>query len=177
MLKTLFIVLVLAGPAWAQEQTAEPLPTTSCGPDKVEFDVKTDKKQHPTGQAETGKALVYVFADENRDPNVSYIGGPTVRVGVDGTWMGAARYRSYFFFPVSAGGHRICAWWQSSPVGIQKARVATSFSAEAGGVYYFRMVTERREKREPAIRIEPLDSAEGALLIDTSAASTFHAKK
>ena len=132
MLKTLFIVLVLAGPSWAQERAAEPLPTGSCGPDKAEFDVKTDKKQHPTGQAEPGKALVYVFADESRDPHVSYIGGPIVRVGVDGTWMGATRYRSYFFFPVSAGGHRICAWWQSSPVGNQKARVAANFSAEAG---------------------------------------------
>jgi len=173
MLKTLFIVLVLAGPLWAQEQTAESLPTTSCGPDKAEFDVKTDKKQHPTGQVEPGKALVYVFADEKRDPNFSYIGGPIVRVGVDGTWMGATRYRSYFFFPVSAGGHRMCAWWQSSP---PKDRVAASFSAEAGEVYYFRVVTERRQKREPGILIEPLDSAEGALLIESSASSTSHPK-
>lgn len=177
MLKTLFIVLVLAGPAWAQEQTAESLPTTSCGPDKVEFDVKTDKKQHPTGRVEPGKALVYVFADERRDPNVSYIGGPIVRVGVDGAWMGATRYRSYFFFPVSAGGHWICAWWQSSPLGIAKARLAMSFRAGAGEAYYFRVVTERREKKEPGIRIEPLDSAEGALLIESSASSTSHPKK
>jgi hypothetical protein len=55
--------------------------------------------------------------------------------------------------------------------------VAANFSAEAGEAYYFRVVTERREKKEPGIRIEPLDSAEGALLIDSSAASTFHVKK
>jgi len=67
---------------------------TGCGPAKVEFEVKTDKNQHPTGQVEPGKALVYVFDDERRDPRVKYIGGPTVQVAVDETWMGAIRFQS-----------------------------------------------------------------------------------
>ena len=177
MIKTLLVVLLFAGPVWAQEQAADALATAGCGPNKVEFDVKKDKKQHPTGQVEPGKALVHVFGDETRDADVSYFGGPAVRLGVDGAWMGATQYQSYFFFPVSTGGHRICAGWQSNIARFAKVRTAASFSAQAGEVYYFRVVSERRQKREPAIKIEPLDGAEGALLIASSALSTSRTKK
>jgi len=177
MIKTLLVVLLFAGPVWAQEQAADALATAGCGPNKVEFEVKKDKKQHPTGQVEPGKALVYVFGDETRDADVSYIGSATVRLGVDGAWMGATQYQSYFFFPVSTGGHRICAGWQSNFARFAKVRTAASFSAQAGEVYYFRVVFERRQKREPAIKIEPLDGAEGALLIASSALSTSRTKK
>ncbi len=177
MIKTLLVVLLFAGPVWAQDQAAGALAAAGCGPDKVDFAVRKDKKQHPTGQVEPGKALVYVFGDETRDADVSYFGGPTVKLGVDGTWMGATQYQSYFFFPVSTGGHRMCAGWQSSIEKIAKVRTAASFRAEAGEVYYFRVVSERRQKREPAIRIEPLDSAEGALLIASSALGVSKTKK
>jgi hypothetical protein len=163
--------------AYGLEQAADALATEGCGPNKVEFEVKKDKKQHPTGQAEPGKALVYVFGDETRDADVSYISGPIVRLGVDGAWIGATQYQSYFFFPVCTGGHRICAGWQSSIARIAKVRIAASFSAQAGEVYYFRVVSERRLKREPAIKIEPLDGAEGSLLIASSALSTSRTKK
>jgi hypothetical protein len=178
MVKTLLVVLLLfGGPAWAQDQAADALATAGCGPDKVQFEVKTDAKQHPEGQVEPGKALVYVFADERRDPNLHYFGNPTVRLGVDGAWMGAAKYHSYFFFPVSTGGHRMCAGWQSDIARNAKVRTAASFSAQAGEVYYFRLVSDRRQERELTIKIEPLDGAEGALLIASSALSTSKAKK
>jgi hypothetical protein len=177
MIKTLIVVLLFAGPVWAQEQTPDALAAAGCGPNKVEFEVKKDKNQHPMGQVEPGKALVYVFGDERRDANVSYLGGTTVRLGVDGAWIGATQYQSYFFFPVAAGEHRMCAGWQSNITRIANVRTAASFSVQAGEVYYFRVVSERREKREPAIKIEPLDSAEGALLISSSALSTSKTKK
>ena len=92
-------------------------------------------------------------------------------------WERATQYQSYVFFPVSTGGHRICAGWQSNIARFAKVRTAASFSAQAGEVYYFRVVSERRQKREPAIKIEPLDGAEGALLIASSALSTSRTKK
>jgi hypothetical protein len=138
MIKMLLVVLLLALPARAQgqDQATEALPMTGCGPEKVEFDVKTDKKQHPTGQVEPGKALVYVFDDERRDPHSSYWGDMTVKVGVDGTWMGATRYQSYFFFPVDAGVHRMCAGWQSRLQKFAKVHTAASFSVVTGEVNY-----------------------------------------
>lgn len=177
MIKALLVVLLFAGPVWAQDPAANTLASAGCGPGKVQFEVTKDKTQHPTGQLEPGKALVYVFGDEARDPDVSYIGGTTVQLGVDGTWMGATQYRSYFFFPVSSGGHRMCAGWQSRIAKLANIRTATSFSVEAGAVYYFRVVSERRQKRELAIKIEPLDSAEGELLIASSALGTSKTKK
>jgi len=179
MFKTLFVVLLFAAPALvqAQDQATQGLPETGCGPDKTQFDVKRDQKKHPTGQAEPGKAVVYVFDDEKRDPNKSYWGDVTVKVGMDGEWKGATRYQSYFFFPVSAGEHRMCAGWQSRLQRYQKIRTAASFSAGAGGIFYFRVISDLREFREPRIRIEPVDSAEGALLIASSALSTSKAKK
>jgi uncharacterized protein DUF2846 len=176
MIGKFLLVLLFAGPAWAQEQAADPLTAAGCGPSKVQFEVKKNKNLHLTGQAEQGKALVYVFGDEMRDAKVTYFAGPTVQLGVDGAWIGATQYHSYFFFPVDAGEHHMCAGWQSNFARFVRVRTAASFSAEAGKVYYFRVVSEMREKREPAIKIEPLDRAEGALLIASSALSTSKMK-
>lgn len=90
MIRKLFLVPILAVPAWAQEPATDPLTAAGCGPSNVQFDVKKDKNLHPTGQAESGKALVYVFGDETREANVTYFGGPTVRLGLDGEWIGAS---------------------------------------------------------------------------------------
>lgn len=179
MFKTLLFVLFLAVPALAQAQdpSTQGLPETGCGPDKIEFDVKVDKKQHPTGQAEPGKTLIYVFDDEKRDPHSAYLSDVTVKIGVDGAWMGATRYQSYFFFPVSAGDHRLCAGWQSKLQRNEKIRAAASFSADAGKTRYFRVVSDLRDNRQPTIRIEPLDEAEGVLLITNSALSISKTKK
>ncbi len=175
--RPLVVALLFAGPAWAQERAGDALAVAGCGPDGVQFSVKKDAKQHATGQAEPGKALVYVFADETRDPKFHYFGNPIVRLGVDGAWIGATQYHSYFFFPVSIGKHRMCASWQSKVRNIAKVRTAASFSAQAGEVYYFRLVSDRRGGREPELKIEPLDGAEGALLIASSALSTSRETK
>lgn len=163
-MRKLLFLLLFAAPVWAQESTTDPMTMAGCGANKVDFDVKRDKGQHAIGQAEPGKALVYVFADETRDANVSYWGTTTVRIGIDGQWMGATRYQSYFFFPVSTGDHHICAGWQSNFASLAKVRMAASFSAQGGSVYYFRILSESRTERQPAIKIEPVDSAEGAFV-------------
>jgi hypothetical protein len=36
-----------------------------CGPNEAEFNVKTNKNQHPTAPPEAGTALVYVFDTVN----------------------------------------------------------------------------------------------------------------
>jgi hypothetical protein len=178
MTKALLIFLFFAWPGWAmaQDQAADVVAEAGCGPANISFDVKTDKKQHLTGQVEPEKALVYVFADEKRD-QMKYFGSLNVKVGVDGMWIGAFHYQSYFFFPVSAGEHRMCAGWQSSLSMFSKVRAAISFTVEPGKKYYFRIVSERRQDHPSGVAIEPLDSAEGTLLIGTSALSTSKAKK
>ena len=174
----LFLFLLLfAAPVWAQDQAAA-LAAGGCGPDKVKFDVKTDKKQHPTPQPEPGKALVYVVEVEKVDPGLSIDGlHTTTRIGLDGQWVGANHGKSYFFFPVDPGNHNLCANWQSSLGRYSKLASAVTLSAEAGQVYYFRTSVEEKSDRQPGLWLEALDPAEGQLQVGSSSFSTSHPKK
>src|SRR5579871_2170529 len=90
----------LADAAWAR---------AGCGADSVHFDVKVDRKQRPVAQPEAGKAVVYVFEDDQ-----TRSGFPTTRAGLDGKWMGANVPESYFFFSADPGAHRLCSNWQGA---------------------------------------------------------------
>jgi hypothetical protein len=183
MRKVIVIALLLVSPAiaqtvFAQDQAAKARLAAGCGPNELKFDVKTEKKRHPMGQLESGKALVYVFADEDGDNNNSFkIGGLTTRVGLDGSWVGANDYKSYFFFPAEPGEHRLCTSWQSVLKGRTEKSSAASFTAEAGKVYYFRTRTPTNPQPKSLVRLVPVDPAEAQLLIAASAYSTFHLKK
>ncbi len=143
MMKTILAVLVFASPLFAQEPAPAASVRGGCGPSEAYFDVKTDRKQHPVAPADAGKALVYVFEDIER--------GPTMRVGLDGAWIGANKGKSYFFFSVDPG--------------------------EAGKVYYLRTQVYERTERDLNVKFEPVEAAEGQFLISASAFSTSHPKK
>jgi len=60
-------------------------------------------------------------------------------VGLDGQWIGATNGNSYFYFSVDPGEHHLCTNWQGfSFLGKTRAAGALHFTAEPGGVYYFR---------------------------------------
>ncbi len=177
MRKIVFVILLLASPAFAQDGQEKARMAAGCGPNEIKFDVKTDKMRHPTGQPEQGKALVYVFGDENEDNGGFRIGGLTTRIGADGTWVGANNYKSYFFFQVDPGDHRICTSWQSTLKGRTKKSAAMSFAAEAGKVYYFRTKTPVRPQPGELVRLVPVDPAAAQLLIAASAFSTSQVKQ
>jgi hypothetical protein len=142
----------------------------------VAFEVATEKKVHTEGKAEAGKAVVYVFEEERRDPN-QRLGNVTIRIGLDGKWVGADHGKSYFFFPVDPGEHALCANWQSSFRMYSKLASAASVMAEAGRVYYFRASVEERTDYPPGVKIEAVDPAEGKLLVAGSALSSSHPKQ
>ena len=170
---------VFASPAFAQGQAAAARAAAGCGPNEVKFDVKTDKKQYPIGQPESGKALVYVFADESADNGGIHIGGLTTRIGLDGAWVGANRGKSYFFFSVDPGDHRLCTNWQSGVSSRSNLGSATTLSVEAGKIYYFRtshyFIPEGQ--RQVGMKLEPLDATEAQLLIAFCSLSTSRPKK
>jgi hypothetical protein len=147
-----------------------------CGPSNVEFNVKTDKNQHPTSQPAPGKAMVYIFNNLLSSTSIN-IGNVTVRVGLDGEWVGANRGDSYFYFPVAPGDHRICVQWQSGFGRFSKLASAASLSAEPGQVYYLHSIADVRTDNHYNIRVQPLDPAEAILFNANSAFSTFHPKK
>ena len=59
-MKAILIFAVLASCAFAADQAAVSSAESACGPGTIQFDVKTDKSQHPTVLAQDGKALVYI---------------------------------------------------------------------------------------------------------------------
>jgi len=167
---------LFALPALSQDQAAAARTAAGCGPSEVQFDVKTDKKQHPVAQPEAGKALVYVIEAEKADRGVFKIGAVTTRAGLDGSWVGANHGASYFYFSVEPGEHRLCTDWQSSFKSISRLGSAVSFTAEAGKVYYFRVEVHETSNHPLAVKLEPLDSAAAQFLISSSSLSISHPK-
>lgn len=179
-MKTLFAMLLFVAPLLAQDQAAAARAAAGCGPNEVKFSVKTDKKQHPTGQPEAGKAVVYVFGGEDFDIGGMVIGkdGYTTRWGVDGVWIGAGYRNSYFFFPIGPGEHHLCAGRQAS----SKPSAALSFTAEAGKAYYFRTKThhslpKKHDYDRGETELEPVDPAAAQLLIADSPSTVFERKE
>jgi hypothetical protein len=177
MIKTMLAIFLFALPSFAQDQAPVARAAAGCGPSETQFDVKTDKNNHPVAQPEAGKALVFVIEEERRDPDYTYIGAVTTRVGLDGAWVGANHGKSYFFFTVAPGEHNVCVNWQSALGKLAKLGAAVNLTAETGKVYFFRASVEERKERQPAVHLEPVDSAEGQFLISASAHSTSSAKK
>jgi len=183
MVKAMFAFLLLASPVLAQDQATAARAASGCGPAQINFDVKKDNKQHPAGQIEPGKALVYVIATLKTNPGLQIGSSVTTKVGLDSNWVGANRGQSYFFFSVEPGEHQICANWQSSFGSRSKLGSALTFTAEAGKAYYFLTrvyAIDGHGHGEPddySVEFEPIDPAEAQFLISSSPLSISKPKK
>jgi hypothetical protein len=170
-MKTVLIFLLLGSPVLAQDPSTAAPAGGGCGSNDVQFDVVTNRNQHTVAQPEPGKALIYVVEDIER--------GPTMRVGLDGAWVGANKGRSYFFFSVEPGDHHVCTNWQSGVFKKTAMRIgsAITLTAEAGKVYYLRTQVYERSESDRTVKLEPVEAAEGQFLISSSFFSTSHPKK
>jgi hypothetical protein len=178
MLRMAIVALLFASPVFAQDAAPNALSSAGCGAADVHFEVKTDKKHHPTAQPEPGKALVYVIGDSWLDHAALHVGTPPTRFGVDGTWVGANGFKTYFFFPVDPGDHRLCTEEQSKIKRVVKSSIAaTSFTAEAGKTYYFKTKTPERPVPGEDLKLVPVDPAEAQVLIAGTGYSTSTLKK
>ena len=173
-LQAIPVLLLFAVPAFAQDAAGTVVAPGGCGPDDQKFEVKTEK-QHPLGQPEAGKALVYFIED---DTAYGSFPQPTVRAGVDGVWVGATHGDSYFSFSVEPGEHHLCASWQTAvALGAGYATAAAHLTAEAGGVYFFRVKNKwQRDSGFLGTDFHALDPDEGQLLASKFSFSTFHPK-
>ena len=185
MHKLALVLVILATTVWAQDNSATPT-GSGCGPDQAKFDVKRAAHLHPTAAPESGKALVYVFGDSELDNTALHIGGLITRVGVDGDWVGAFEHKSYTYFSVAPGEHRLCTSQQSS---LKSRRAnnasAISFNAEPNKVYYFRTqpsptaLSQSAVTRVPTGEVElaTVDPAQAQLMVPKWAYSTSQPKK
>jgi hypothetical protein len=148
-----------------------------CGPGNVEFDVNTDHGQRDI-PAPDAKTATIVFLQD--DAGFGARPRPTTRFGIDGTWVGATHANSYFYVSIDPGEHHLCANWQSHGImGIpMRPTAAAHFIAQAGKTYYFRARDiASRGGPEAEVRLEPVDSDEGLMLVRTFDFSSSHAKR
>ena len=140
---------------------------------------------HPSTQVEPGKALVYISEVFKKAPGE--MGDPTLRIGLDGDWVGAVKGNSYFSFNVDPGEHHLCMRWQSHFKRLSREAAFTVFKAEAGKLYYFRaLVTydlgpdygrNGSNVTGMSITLDPLSSDEGQYLVASIPMSVPHPKK
>ena len=184
-MRLVLIMVMLVTAAWARDNSTA-LTQSGCGPDLAKFEVKREAHSHPTGTPQPGKALVYVFGDSQLDNVAIQIGDLIMRVGVDGAWVGAYKHKSYTYFLVDPGEHRLCTSQQSSLKSQRETYAsAITFTAEQGKVYYFRTQPNPAALSRSAVSGVPdgraelavVDPAQAELMIWKWAYSTSRPKK
>jgi hypothetical protein len=150
----------------------------ACGPESVTFNVENLPKA-PLGKPETDKALVYVIQDRRLVADCLKC-NPTVRIGVDGNWVGAQHHDSWLSFSVQQGVHHLCADLQAmeKEQSADPKRISlTSFTAEPSTVYYFRVRTTNDTVGWTTVDIEAINRDEGELLVTSYPTSSSVPRK
>jgi hypothetical protein len=175
MKSALTLVLFLAASAFAQDSVVPA--ATACGPLDSKFDAHVEPGQ-TAAQLEPGKALVYVAEDFTKAPGE--LGNPTLRVGLDGAWVGATRTDSYLAFAVEPGEHHLCTSWQSHWQRLSKLAAFAGFTAQPGKVYYFReriaYASAGDHVANMHLDLEPINPDEGQYLVASYKLAASHAK-
>jgi hypothetical protein len=168
VMKIALAALLLAASSFAQ---APAPPTAACGLSNISFKVKLDSSQHMLDQPDPGKARIYFFQDAGTTQTVGY---PTVKIGMDGAWLGANHGNSYFSVSVAPGEHHVCVTLQSSLV--EKRVELTHFTAEADRAYYYRtrLVLSRSVE---LLQLEAIDVDQAQYLIASFPLSVSSPKK
>ena len=161
-----------------QQPSAITAAEAACGPKEAQFEAQPASTQplttQPLTQPEAGKSLVYVVEVLEKAGN--QVGRPTLRVGLDGKWAGAAKGDSYLTFSVDPGEHHLCTRWQSRWKRFSDKAAFTSFTADSGKIYYFRARIIEGEDNF-ALDLEPVNGDEGKYLVASSAVSVSKPKK
>lgn len=184
-MKAVLILLLFASAVLAKAQDQDEAPDSrrtaavnqaqaACGPFDTHFDIKLDETYHSLSIPEPGKALVYVIEEQK----FRFLNDVTVRIGLDGAWVGANRGNSYFSFSVNPGEHHLCGDWKIGALyGGNRLVTLAGFTTEAGKVYFFRARASGAKDEEAILDLDLVNSDEGQLLVAASALSNAHAKK
>jgi len=169
-MKSLFIFLIFAISAFAEDKPA--VVAQACGSKEIEFDVKRDQSQHALAPPEPGKARIYFVQDFGQTHCFGNC-GITVRMGLNGGWVGANQDNSYFSVSVDPGEHHLCAVPQSW--NLKRLVGLAHFTAEAGKTYYFR-TRLFGEQNQQLIDLMQIDSDQAVYLIASYPLSVSHPK-
>jgi hypothetical protein len=171
------LLILLASPVFAQETSETNNPLWACGPAAAKFDVTATSPADvvPAQMPQAGKALVYVIRDLGQGDCLGACNA-TIRVGLDGAWIGANKGRSYFSFSVSPGEHHLCSNWQSRRDEYSAFSALANFTAESGEIYYFRL-RFLSSYRVPQLDLAQTNRDEARDLVSFSGLAVSHPKK
>lgn len=124
------VALLFAASAFAQNRSAA-LPA-ACGPKNVSFDLQLVDSKRKLVQPDPGKAIVYFIQDNGFMDKLQHL---TLKIGMDGAWIGAYKKNSYFTVSVEPGEHHVCANVQSH-FSAGQLLALSHFTAVPGQVYY-----------------------------------------
>jgi hypothetical protein len=156
------VLLSMTTLAWGQSVNA-------CGASGESFSTKLVHAGGAITAPSAGKAFVYVVEDQGKANEICIDCAVTVKIGFDGTWLGATHGDSFLGFAVDPGEHHLCSNWQSELRSFSKLIALNGFTAESGKVYYFRThVVVPRDSVPLVFTLEPLNQDEGKLLVDSS---------
>src|SRR5579872_1645819 len=165
-------IFLLVSTAFAQGASPLAKATAACGPTKTQFEEDLAGNSRPDAKIEADKALVYVLEDQR---SLGDVGEVTVKVGMDGAWIGANQNNTYLSFAVLPGEHHLCVNWQSRVSSRNQQFGLAHFTAEAGKVYYFRTKVVTAHEYE-SLDLEAVDSDEGQYLIALAPSNRLHEK-
>ncbi len=169
-MKRVFVLsacLLIVSCASAQNTLTVKQAEAACGDFSVNFHVKKHHTYGAVPPVQKGKARIYVFENFGGiyGPFTGAYGGPTIRVGMDGQWIGADKGASYLHFPATPGEHHLCVNWQSVFVGLNSLIWLTNVNVQADQTYYFLVVPTQDTRNSGLLRLRPLDSDEAQLLL------------
>ena len=174
-MKALLAVVILSCTAVAQNDAAIAKAKTACGPENIKFDAEAVDSTGQLLTPETGKALVYVIAQDVIIDQCYNNCGILARIGVDGAWVGAVREQSHMHFSLAPGEHHLCANWQSR-LGWRNQQVGLAgITVEAGKFYFFRL--RLVEGSRNILDLDLLNNDQGQYLVASTQMSEFHPQK
>ncbi|HVX57113.1 MAG TPA: hypothetical protein VHA37_05250 [Candidatus Saccharimonadales bacterium] len=164
----ILFVLGFAGGMRGQNPAAIQAAEAACGPVASRFDV--DVVQSPSlREAPPGSATVYVIE------NAWLRRSPTVRIAMDGKWVGATRGWTYLVLTVKPGEHHLCISKQTRSDKFDNNVALAPLQAQPGQTYYFQ--ADAADFILPnLLMLEQINPDEARLLIAERALAQPHAK-
>jgi len=167
-MRTLWVIGLAVGTlaAGMHAQSAKALRTamSACGPRDEAFKVRLKPGGGPVPST-PGKAVVFVIGNSTHFGEGP--GAPILRVGVDGSWVGAVKgsgWPSYVALLLTAGVHHFCAQWQGP--GDATSVALNVLNVQPGESYWLVAEGISPEPIEgPVLTLDPVNADEGKLLI------------
>jgi hypothetical protein len=172
-MKVLLALALCAVSGLAQAQT--PAAAAACGPQGVTFQAGVGNFQRTQTRPEPSKAQVYFIQDDGPYGHLQHY---TIKIGLDGAWVGAYKSNSYFQLSVDTGEHHICADVQSNSY-LGSLMELAHFTGEPGKTYYFRtrFLAGIPGNEVPYLHLEQADSDQAIYLIGIYPLSVSKPKK